>query len=150
MTPRKETTGIIIHCSATPPDMDIGSAEIERMHRRRGFATTGYHYVIPRTGGVQKGRNKHLVGAHCKAGGMNRKTIGVCLVGGVAEDGMTPQDNFTDAQWDSLGEVIDLIQEEYSEATMIRGHNEIPGVAKACPCFSVKEKVPEILGIEVD
>lgn len=43
---------IVIHCSATPPSLDIGAKEIDEWHRKpkkeggQGFTRIGYNYVI--------------------------------------------------------------------------------------------------------
>ena len=47
---------IIIHCSATPEGKDFTTADIDRWHRQRGFASIGYHFVIYRNGSVHHGR----------------------------------------------------------------------------------------------
>lgn len=39
---------IIVHCSATPEGKDFTTADIDRWHRQRGFASIGYHFVIYR------------------------------------------------------------------------------------------------------
>ena len=49
--------GIIIHCSATKPSMDIGVKEINEWHLQRGWSGIGYHYVIRRNGDLETGRD---------------------------------------------------------------------------------------------
>ena len=134
MEPRSSTEYIVIHCSATKPSMDIGLSEIKNWHvNERGWRDVGYHYVIKRNGEVELGRNIQDTGAHAK--GYNAKSIGICLVGGMAEDNST-EDNFTAQQWTAL---LDLIQQklsDYPDAKVI-GHNEIS--EKDCPCFDVQK-----------
>ena len=81
MAKRQDTDYIIIHCSATPPSMDVGAKEIDKWHRQRGWRKIGYHYVITRDGDIQEGRELDEIGAHCR--GLNSTSVGVCLVGGV-------------------------------------------------------------------
>ena len=51
MTPRTKTDTIVIHCSATPKDMDIGVEKIKHWHTvDNGWDDIGYHYVIKRDG----------------------------------------------------------------------------------------------------
>ena len=133
MQTRKETTEIIIHCAATKPSMKVDASVIDRWHRERGWLKIGYHYVINRDGSIESGRDMEAIGAHAK--GHNANSIGVCLVGGLSEDG-EPEDNFTDIQWKSLGLVVDGLKAEYPEAEVI-GHNSISN--KSCPCFDVGE-----------
>ena len=54
---RKKTNMVVVHCSATRDDMDIGVAEIDKWHRGRGFYMIGYHDVIRRDGSVEQGRD---------------------------------------------------------------------------------------------
>jgi len=132
---RLKTTAIVVHCSATQPKQDIGAAEIERWHRQRKYLAIGYHYVIRRDGTVEKGRDETVVGAHVE--GHNSTSIGVCMVGGV-DAKLNPQDNFTPAQYASLQTLLRELKTRYSTAE-IKGHRDFPGVAKACPCFDVKD-----------
>lgn len=123
--------GIVVHCAATKPHMDIGRHEIDRWHRERGFAGIGYHYVIRRNGADEAGRPLDTVGAH--VAGHNANTIGVCLVGGIDDDG-EPQNNFTPAQFDSLARLLDELARLYPDA-WVKGHRDF--AAKACPSFDV-------------
>jgi len=78
---------IIIHCSATPPDMNIGVKEIDRWHKERGWKGIGYHYVIRRDGTIEYGRPVGDIGAHTR--GQNRNSIGICWVGANGADNRT-------------------------------------------------------------
>jgi len=89
---------LAVHCSATPTGRDIGAAELDAMHRQRGFLKIGYHYVIRLDGRVEKGRSDAEVGAHVE--GHNSESIGICLVGGV-DANLKPEAGFTDAQFGS-------------------------------------------------
>lgn len=126
---------LVVHCSATPASRDIGAKEIDVMHRQRGFLKIGYHYVIRRDGTVEKGRQDSEVGAH--VAGYNTGSIGICLIGGVKEDGKTSECNFTLAQYESLKKLLTDLKKAHSEA-VIQGHRDFPNVRKDCPCFDVK------------
>lgn len=130
---RDTTRMIILHCSATPPSMDIGAQEIDRWHRSRGWLGIGYHFVIRRDGQVEKGRQQDAVGAHAK--GHNHDSIGICLVGGLDEDN-NPANNFTDAQFAATWDLIVTLEGEYGTLEVI-GHSDVSG--KSCPCFNVEE-----------
>lgn len=124
---------IVVHAAATPPSMDIGAEWIDRIHRERGFRKIGYHYVIRRDGTIETGRSEEEMGAHTK--GWNRNTLGVCLVGGIAEGSTAPEDNFTQAQFDSLDKLLIRLHEKYPEAEF-RGHRDFPNhTSRGCPCF---------------
>src|SRR3546814_3669760 len=74
---------IILHCSYTPPSMDIGAAVIKGWHvDGNGWTDIGYHFVLRRNGAVEEGRPLDVVGAHAK--NFNGRSIGICLVGGMA------------------------------------------------------------------
>ena len=130
----RNITMLVIHCAATPPSMDIGKAEIEKWHRAKGFFGCGYHYVIRRDGRVEKGRAEDVVGAH--ALNYNSTSLGICMVGGINEDKGFAESNFTDAQWDTLKELVMDIKQRYKGIKII-GHNEVS--TKACPCFNVQK-----------
>lgn len=124
---------IIIHCSATKASQDIGAKEIDAWHKKQGWQEIGYHFVIRRNGTVEKGRALEKAGAHCK--GQNKNSIGICLVGGIDDNGKS-QNNFTEAQFASLRKLAADLKLQYPNASM-HGHNEF--AAKDCPCFDVQK-----------
>ena len=129
---RKSTDYIVLHCSATPPNVDIGADEIRQWHTAKGWSDIGYHYVIRRDGRLEPGRPADQMGSHVKD--HNANSLGVCLVGGV-DARQKPQDNFTPAQWTALKRLLPELQVRYPHAAIL-GHRDFPGVAKACPCFN--------------
>jgi len=124
---RTDTHWIAIHCAATPPDMDIGFAEIDRWHKERGWIGCGYHKIIRRDGTVENGRDIDAIGAHVR--GFNQTSIGICLVG---------TSDFTDEQFDALKNLISDLLDRYPEASL-RGHRDFPNVKKECPGFDVQK-----------
>ncbi len=133
----RQLNKIIVHCSATPPDMDIGATEINDWHLARGWNGIGYHYVIRRNGVIEKGRDIDQAGAHCSK--QNAQSIGICYVGGVCENG-TPEDNRTQAQKDSLKRLVASLLLVFGDMEVC-GHNEFS--SKACPSFDVKQELWE-------
>ena len=134
---RKSTDFIAIHCSATRPSQDVDAREIGSWHRARGWLGIGYHYVIKRDGTIEIGRPVDTVGAH--VAGFNHNSVGICLAGGVTENNVNvPENNFTEAQFVSLGEILNHLENLYPHAK-IQGHRDFPNVAKACPSFSVAD-----------
>jgi len=134
MEPRNKTDYIVIHCAATKASMDIGTNEITDWHvNGNGWRNIGYHKVIRRNGVIENGRDLRDSGAH--AAGYNHKSVGVCLVGGMADDN-SAENNFTDQQWTALVALIKELKTEYPDADII-GHNEIS--QKECPSFNVQE-----------
>ena len=134
--PIGEVEYLVVHCSATPEDMDIGASDIKRWHLQRGWLDIGYHYVIRRDGTVEKGRNDNTPGAHAR--GYNQKSLGICLVGGVESDGKSPEANYTHAQWESLESLLSVLLVDH-EGAQVLGHRDLPNVHKACPSFDAIE-----------
>ena len=141
----RKITGIIVHASATPANMDIGVKEIRQWHKAKGWKDIGYNYVIRRDGTLEGGRDldndgdfDEEVGAH--AVGFNANTIGICLVGGTdADDKNKAEANFTFAQYRTLYSLVQYLKKQYNlTAKDIIGHRDLPGVTKACPCFDVQ------------
>lgn len=130
----REIDAIVIHCSYTPPSMDIGVREIYDWHvNDNGWKDIGYHYVIRRNGNIEIGRPEHTPGAH--VAGHNHNTIGLCLVGGQSQTGRNPS-NFTKEQYLSLNKLIDDLKSRYPKVK-IRGHRSYnPG--KLCPQFDTE------------
>ncbi|MGA7878255.1 MAG: N-acetylmuramoyl-L-alanine amidase [Desulfoferrobacter sp.] len=125
---------IVIHHTAT----DIGNAMlINRTHHDRGFwYGLGYHFLID-NGTLGKGDGqieqsprwiKQMKGAHCKAGGMNSKGIGIALVGNFNEEFPTQK------QLDSLAYLLRLLCQYYHIPTSnIIGHRDVDGACTDCP-----------------
>ena len=131
---RKLTEFLIVHCAATKPSMDIDIKEIDSWHRKRGFFSVGYHFVLKRDGTRQIGRSLDEVGGHAK--GFNHRSIGICLVGGVKEEDHTiAENNFTNEQWVELEKLIVELLRTFPSAKVI-GHNQIS--KKDCPSFDVQ------------
>jgi len=124
---------IIIHCTATPPHLDIGVEDVDRWHKQKGWKGIGYHYLIDLRGHIYRGREDNEIGAHVK--GHNRNSIGVVYVGGVDANG-EQKDTRTDDQKLALRGLIDNLNRRYPDAT-VHGHNEFTN-NKACPSFNVK------------
>ena len=126
---------VVVHCSASPDDRDsVDAAEIHRWHVKRGFDGIGYHYVIKLDGTIEKGRPVEKVGAH--AFGYNKRSIGLCYIGGVDEEG-NPKDTRTPEQLRAMDVFVAMLKDDYKDAT-VHGHNEFSN--KACPSFNVKEE----------
>lgn len=132
---RNNVKYIVVHCSDTPADMDIGAAEIREWHLNNGWIDIGYHYVIRRDGTLEPGREIFEPGAHVR--GHNQESIGICLVGGAVRRGgkLEPQDNFTRQQRDKVFDVVEALSVLYPKARVV-GHCDLdPG--KTCPNFDV-------------
>lgn len=125
---------IVIHHTAT----DIGKAYlIHKNHQDRGFWNgLGYHFLVD-NGTLGKGDGqievaprwiKQQSGAHCKAGHMNEKAIGIALVGNFNEEAPTAK------QLESLTYLLKTLCSYYHiPAANIIGHGEVEGSNTQCP-----------------
>ena len=131
--PSRKWDYIVIHHSAT----DVGNAlNFDKAHIKRRWKGLGYHFVIDNgTSGKQDGQIEisprwihQEDGAHCKAGGMNYKGIGVCLVGNFSEDRVTKN------QMDSLVLLVNELKKYYNVSdSYILGHGQVKGSSTECP-----------------
>jgi len=128
----RSITHIVIHCTATPEGREHTAAEIRSWHLAKGWKDIGYHYVVKLDGSVESGRPVSEQGAHVK--GHNATTIGVVYVGGMDKGMKEPKDTRTEAQKDTLRVLLTELKKDYPHAQIL-GHNDFPGVAKACPSF---------------
>lgn len=139
--PDSRVTWIVIHYSATPIEQSITAADIDRMHRQRGFTKIGYHYFIRRNGLIETGRDlsqpgRFEVGAH--SSGENDASIGVCYEGGVRLGALQVGfDSRTPRQTASLTELILGLIERFPGA-LVDGHRDMPNAATQCPGFNAR------------
>jgi N-acetylmuramoyl-L-alanine amidase len=140
---KREVDKIIIHCTATKEnDNSIDAEWVDRLHRRKGWAGCGYHFIVKIDGEIEFENCRHIskMGAHVKT--ENKGSIGISYVGGVLKDGKTPSDTRTPEQKESLLNLLESLRAAYPDVT-IHGHNEFS--SKACPSFSVPEQYPQFM-----
>jgi len=125
---------LVIHHSAT----EIGKATlIHNSHQDRGFwQGLGYDFLID-NGTLGKGDGqievsprwiKQQTGAHCQAGGMNTKGIGIALVGNFNMEHPTP------AQMESLVYLTTTLRQYYQiPVGNVLGHRDVTGAKTDCP-----------------
>jgi N-acetyl-anhydromuramyl-L-alanine amidase AmpD len=131
--PSNVWTHIIIHHSAT----DEGDSLLfDKAHLHKGWDGVGYHFIINNgTKGHADGQIevsprwlKQVPGAHCKAGGMNERAIGICLVGNFNTDRPSAK------QMRALAELVRKLKEYYRvPVSHIKGHGKVPGAKTDCP-----------------
>ena len=131
---------ITIHCSATPEGREVSNEEIKQWHLLRGFNDIGYHYVVHLDGKVEQGRHIHVQGAGVR--GYNKNNMHICYIGGCDAD-LEPKDTRTDEQKESLGVMLQTVRNSFPLAKIL-GHNNFPGVNKACPSFDAEEEYKDI------
>ena len=144
---------IVIHCTATRPDVQCGFAEVDAMHKARGWNGFGYHGIVRRDGTFEIGRPLNAMGAHVR--GFNARSWGIAYEGGLNASGK-PEDTRTEAQNTTLKSVVKglLLRARYAE---VIGHRDLSpdknndGIidksewVKECPCFDVRKWWKETL-----
>ena len=130
----------IIHCSATPVGRDFSAKVIREWHvNGNGWDDIGYHYVIRLDGTLEYGRMVDIQGAHCK--GHNKKSIGICYVGGMDREMKTWEDTRTEDQKETLLSLLKLLKKAHPNA-VVHGHRDFS--KKACPSFDANEEYKKI------
>lgn len=125
---------IVIHCTDSPDDIDVGAREIREWHLQRGWSDIGYHYVIRRNGVVERGRSDDTAGAHVY--GHNNDSLGVVWVG---KKVMDPR------QLQSLLPLIRGLMNQYDvEIDKVYGHYELDS-NKTCPNLDMNWVRAELL-----
>ncbi len=130
---------IVVHCSNTKPRQKVNKAYMERIHRLKGRLWIGYHYVIDRKGNIETGRTLDQIGGH--APGFDNKSIGICLAGGMDQEG-NRADNFTEVQRENLLQLIAVLHQQFPKAIVV-GHRDLPNAKTECPSFDVKQFLQE-------
>ena len=118
---RVSTKLIVLHHSASTAG-NVGAAEIHRWHQDRGWNGIGYHYVIRRSGDVERGRPVQAQGAHVR--GQNAESIGICLTGDFRIQGPSPQ------QIRSAQRLLRELMRAFPQAEIVR-HSDLANTA--CP-----------------
>lgn len=137
---RRTINRIIVHCTATPEGRVETVESIRRMHKAKGWADIGYHYLIGLNGERWNGRNVNLVGAHCE--GYNANSIGVCYVGG-CDKNMKAKDTRTDKQKAALIALLKDLRKLYPKAKIV-SHRDLDRKGKACPSFDATNEYKNI------
>lgn len=156
MNPNK-IDAIVIHCSASRAGVDLRAADIDKMHKERGFTGIGYHFVVDLDGRVEIGRPLPQDGAHCNTAGLsgqsyNKHSIGICYIGGLDRDG-NPKDTRTVAQKVALDDLVHELIHKYPIKEVIGHRDASPDKnrdgkiecnewIKQCPCFDAKAEFP--------
>ena len=137
---------LMIHHSLTADSGSVSWSAIRRYHvETLKWRDVGYHYGIERIGDrveILVGRMLGESGAHCRQGGMNRYSVGICLVGNFDEQ-PPPDESWAAAVRlaRSLQEVLGIPRDR------VFGHREFAAY-KTCPgtMFSMQDFRDELRG----
>ena len=117
LTPRDDTSRIVIHHTGNPTDDDLSAEQLHRSHQNLGWAGVGYHFIVRKDGSIELGRPDWAVGAHAE--GFNYCSIGIHVCG-----------NF------NIGEP--------TSDSIVMGHRDL--MATACPGDNLYKHLDEIRG----
>lgn len=114
---------IVIHCTDSDDSLDIGARDIRRWHvNDNGWSDIGYHYVVRRSGKIERGRPHDRAGAHAR--GHNHDSLGICWVG---------RKNPSPMQWSAIVKLGRAMRNQYQiEIDNVFGHTELDP-SKTCP-----------------
>lgn len=134
---------LVVHCTAGWPDQTTQSIK-DYWKNVNKWKSVGYHILIHADG------TKEILASEDKitngVAGYNSVSLHVCYKGGIAKDEkgkIIPKDTRTQAQKQSIGEVLRYWKSKYPQAKIL-GHRDFPKVAKACPSFDVKSEYGDI------
>ena len=135
---------VIVHGSETQSNKNIGSIEINNIHKKLGHDGIVYHYVIRRDGRLQRGRPADRESEHTNS--HNKFSLAVCLVGGInlPTGDVNPLDNrsesaFTREQFTTLEKFLEAFFMKVPGG-LVFGHNELESDVDD-PYFSVMDYV---------
>lgn len=156
-TKSNELQALIIHCTATPENVNATADQIGNYFLRstdkggRGWTKEGYHDIIEKDGRVVSRieMNDDSIVSYSEiangAAGYNRLAQHVSYIGGL-DVFRKPKNTLTSFQDSSLKNYIFEFLEKHPKAYIL-GHNQV--AAKACPSFNVPDKLREY-GVDED
>ncbi|WP_163970412.1 peptidoglycan recognition protein family protein [Oceanobacillus halotolerans] len=133
-----DKTTIAIHHSLTKQDAGGSNARgYARYHvDTHDWPSIGYHYVIEPDGTVKFCNDIETRAYH--VGDYNNEAVGVCLTG----DFRTEEP--TEAQKESLRQLVSALQQDFTHLKHVKGHNEFSGYEwKQCPEFDYRAVLNE-------
>ena len=134
---------IFVHCTAGNQKQTLQQLKDEFI--RKGWKNPGYHYVVFPDGKLVQLLSEDKVSNGVQ--GYNSTSINVSYIGGIDKQGR-PVDNRTQAQKDSLYNILMYLKQQYPKAH-IMGHRDIwvkdsKKWKKWCPCFDAEQEYKEI------
>jgi N-acetyl-anhydromuramyl-L-alanine amidase AmpD len=130
---------LVVHCVANRCNKPF-STELLIACGKAKYGQCSYHYYVRRNGDIIPLLPETVRGVHAR--GYNHCSLGIVYEGGLDEKGR-PADTRTELQKASLWSLLKALRAEYPTARIV-GHNELPGVKKACPCFSCQTEYADL------
>jgi N-acetylmuramoyl-L-alanine amidase len=127
---------LVWHYTATYEDQDIGAAEIDRMHKARGWSGIGYHMVVRMDGRIEPGRPLTRMGSHVL--GQNPGKLGCVYIGGLrrATGPNIGLDTRTAAQRRAMADLTFDMIKRFPTIKRVCGHMDL--ARTQCPGFDVQ------------
>lgn len=116
---RSATRRIILHHAAA---ISCGASTIHKWHKANGWAGIGYHFVVRKSGTIERGRPEWALGAH--ASGSNSDSIGICFEGDFTSEQMN------DTQQTAGQQLISWIKSKYG-ISKVQKHSDV--CSTSCP-----------------
>ena len=134
---------IFVHCTAGSQKQT--KADLLAEFKKKGWKNPGYHYVILADGKIEQLLDENKISNGVQ--GYNSTSINIAYTGGVDRN-LKPVDNRTEAQKDSLYNLLMYLKQQYQGAH-IMGHRDVWGKdsknwKKWCPCFDAEEEYKDI------
>ena len=145
---------IVVHCTGEP-----ANAQRNREYYSKwffdflGWKHYGYHVVVYQDGEysvLQPFPSVRPDGGYIDgntmangAKGYNSDSLHIAYVGGLSLYGSKPDDTRTLCQRETLRNLIKKWKKEYHISEVV-GHNQLPGVTKACPCFDARKEYENV------
>ncbi|KKM79224.1 hypothetical protein LCGC14_1352120 [marine sediment metagenome] len=124
---------IILHHSLTKDSITVSWNAIRRHHiYENGWVDIGYHFGIELVGTdnyeIIMGRMLNETGAHCRDKSMNRKSLGICVIGNYDKS------HVPDRQWRKTCHLVRSLMEIYNiDHDKVLGHREVTEDNRTCP-----------------
>ena len=132
---------LIVHCVANKCNKPFSVENLIACGKAK-YGQCSYHYYVRYDGSVIPLLPESVQGVHARH--YNNCSLGIVYEGGLDERGVA-KDTRTEAQKHALYELLKSLTHDYPDARIV-GHCELPGVAKACPCFPASQEYSQLNG----
>ncbi|MGL5135149.1 MAG: N-acetylmuramoyl-L-alanine amidase [Planktothrix sp.] len=149
--PANKLEYLVIHCSATPENLDVRPEQVRQWHKAQGWNRPGYSEFITLDGEIHKmweyDEDDYVADWELTNGvwGFNQVCRHICYAGGIDLKG-NAVDTRTEPQIETMKKYALDFVEKHTKAK-VSGHHQFQWNNKNCPCFSVPKWAKEI-GIE--
>jgi N-acetylmuramoyl-L-alanine amidase len=144
----RDFTEFVVHWTESFKNQNLTAEDIHEWHLDKGYTGIGYHYIITRSGILQRGRPLNIIGDHAPEFNHNQYSIGIAFVGGYNcsigtknPDRFLSSESFTQSQWTTF----DMFCEAFYTvlpAGQAWGHNDVSDM-NTDPGFNVQKFVKQ-------